>query len=102
LRLDLEECVAREIGEETGWTVVVGPILDSWMYHIAVARKDVFIVTYGCHPTSTESPVLSHEHKEVGLFTEAEVPSLNMPAGYKRSIATWFAQLRSGDRAMAG
>jgi hypothetical protein len=72
------------------------------MYHIAVVRKDVFIVTYGCHLTSTAPPVLSHEHKEVGLFAESEVPGLNMPAGYKRSIATWFAQLRSGARAMAG
>lgn len=44
------------------------------MYHITVASKDVFIVTYGCHSTDTIAPVLSHEHKEVGLFTEAEVP----------------------------
>lgn len=97
-----EECVAREIHEETGWTVETGPILDSWMYHIAVASKDVFIVTYGCRSADTVAPVLSHEHKEVGLFTEAEVPALNMPAGYKHSIAAWFAQLRGGDRAMVG
>jgi 8-oxo-dGTP pyrophosphatase MutT (NUDIX family) len=97
-----EQCVAREIHEETRWTVVTGPILDTWMYHIAVARKDVFIVTYGCYSTDAAAPVLSHEHKEVGLFTEAEVPGLNMPAGYKRSVATWFAQLRNGDRATAG
>lgn len=97
-----EQCVVREIDEETGWTVTTGPVLDSWMYHITVASKDVFIVTYGCHSTDTVAPVLSHEHKEVGLFTEAEVPDLNMPDGYKRSIATWFAQLRGGDRAMVG
>ena len=95
-----EQCVAREIHEETGWTVATGPILDSWMYHITVASKDVFIVTYGCRSTDTIAPVLSHEHKEVGLFAEAEVPDLTMPDGYKRSIAAWFAQLRRGDRAM--
>lgn len=94
-----EECVAREISEETGLTVTTGPILDSWMYHIAVASKDVFIVTYGCHSTDDTAPVLSHEHKEVGLFAEADVPALNMPAGYKRSIAAWFALLRDGQRA---
>jgi hypothetical protein len=28
-----------------------GPILDSWwVYYIDVARKNVFIVTYGCLP----------------------------------------------------
>ncbi len=97
-----EECVAREISEETGWTVTTGPILDSWMYHIAVAGKDVFIVTYGCHPIDDIPPVLSHEHKEVGLFTETEVPALTMPAGYKRSVAAWFALLRDDDRTTVG
>ena len=87
-----EECVAREILEETQWTVGTGPILDSWIY--AVAGKHVFIVTYGCHPTGDAPPVLSHEHKEVGLFHEDEVPRLVMPDGYKRSIAAWYDRLR--------
>lgn len=97
-----EQCVAREIREETGWTVRTGPILDTWMYHITVADKNVFIVTYGCFPTDTTAPGLSHEHKEVGLFSETELPALTMPAGYKRSIATWFTHLHVGDHATAG
>jgi 8-oxo-dGTP pyrophosphatase MutT (NUDIX family) len=88
------DCVAREIAEETRWSVTPGPILDSWMYHIAVASKNVFIVTYGCYPADDPAPALSHEHNEVGLFPEAEVPGLNMPDGYKRSIAGWFEWLR--------
>jgi 8-oxo-dGTP pyrophosphatase MutT (NUDIX family) len=86
-----EECVAREITEETGWTVRVGPILDSWMYYIDAVGKHVFIVTYGCHLIGDTQPVLSHEHKEIGLFGEGEVPGLVMPDGYKRSISTWYA-----------
>jgi ADP-ribose pyrophosphatase YjhB (NUDIX family) len=85
-----EECVSREIFEETQWKVATGPILDTWMYYISMAEKHVFIVTYGCFPGEVGDPVLSHEHKEVGLFTEQEVPTLNMPEGYKRSIATWY------------
>jgi 8-oxo-dGTP pyrophosphatase MutT (NUDIX family) len=88
-----EECVAREIREETSWEVRTGPILDSWMYHIAVAHKHVFIVTYGCQPETDTELALSHEHKEIGLFTPDETARLNMPDGYRRSIATWFAQL---------
>jgi len=42
--------VAREIAEETGLPVEVAEILDAWVYHIAVANKDVFIVTYGLRP----------------------------------------------------
>lgn len=93
-----EQCVAREISEETQWKVATGPILDSWMYHIRAADKNVFIVTYGCYPDGPGEPVLSHEHKEVGLFTEDEVAGLTMPDGYKRSIGTWFAHLSEDDR----
>lgn len=89
-----EACVAREIFEETRWRVTAGPTLDSWMYYINAANKHVFIVTYGCFPESDVAPVLSHEHKEVGLFSEAEVTALTMPEGYRRSIATWFGSVR--------
>ena len=89
-------CVAREITEETGLAVVAGPILDSWQYHIGEGR-DVLIVTYGCHPEGNQSPTLSNEHKEIGFFTQAEVGDLNMPAGYKHSIQSWFARLTVTD-----
>ena len=92
-----EECVSREIFEETQWKVTTGPILDTWMYYIDPAEKHVFIVTYGCHPQDTGDPVLSHEHKEVGLFTEREVLTLRMPEGYKRSNATWYRRCRDAD-----
>src|SRR5699024_11671562 len=35
-----EECLAREIEEETGWPVQVAGILDSWMYHITQVRSE--------------------------------------------------------------
>ena len=89
-------CVAREITEETGLAVTTGPILDAWQYHIREGR-DVLIVTYGCHPEGNQSPTLSNEHKEIGFFTQAEVGDLNMPAGYKHSIQSWFARLTVTD-----
>ena len=92
------QCVAREITEETGWVVEVGPILDAWMYYIDQVQRSVFIVTYGCHLAAGQddtAPVLSHEHKQVGLFTAAEVANLVMPQGYRDSITTWFEQSRS-------
>ncbi|OLT24939.1 NUDIX hydrolase [Nocardiopsis sp. CNR-923] len=90
-----EECLAREIEEETGWPVRVAEILDSWMYHITRVDRRVFIVTYGCHVDSHAPVVVSSEHKEDGLFTEAQVPDLPMPEGYKRSILGWFARSRT-------
>jgi 8-oxo-dGTP pyrophosphatase MutT (NUDIX family) len=108
-RLELREtppqCVAREITEETGWVVETGPILDSWMYYIDQVERNVFIVTYACQLAAGQDaiePVLSHEHKQIGLFTEDQVPDLVMPQGYKTSIATWFAALRSGSALPVG
>lgn len=95
-----QQCVAREITEETGWQVTTGPILDSWLYYINAAEKHVFIVTYGCHLDPGQDdldPVLSHEHGKVGLFTRQDVPDLVIPQGYKDSIATWYARLDTGD-----
>jgi 8-oxo-dGTP pyrophosphatase MutT (NUDIX family) len=88
-------CVVREIGEESGWQVTAGPLLDCWQYHIREGR-DVVIVTYGCHVLSATPPVVSAEHKRAGLFTLGEVPDLVMPGGYKRSITAWFACLDAG------
>jgi hypothetical protein len=81
------------VAEEVGWKVRTGPILDSWLYHVAAVGKDVFIVTYGCYLTDDAEPVLSHEHKEVELLEQTDIPLLKMPAGYKRSVMSWFARL---------
>ena len=89
------DCVVREIGEEARWQVTAGPLLDCWQYHIRPG-SDVVIVTYGCHVLSTDPPVLSNEHKRAGLFALGQVPELIMPAGYKRSVAAWFAYLDDG------
>src|SRR4051812_46240011 len=65
-------CVVREIAEEVGWPVTAGPLLDVWQYHIRDG-VDVLIVTYGCYTAATADPVVSHEHNQVGQFTQAEV-----------------------------
>jgi 8-oxo-dGTP pyrophosphatase MutT (NUDIX family) len=83
-----EACVCREIEEELGIQVKVSQILDSWMYHIREGA-DVFIVTYGCLPEPGGDIIPSPEHKETALFELEEVPGLNMPEGYKRSILHW-------------
>jgi 8-oxo-dGTP pyrophosphatase MutT (NUDIX family) len=89
---DPAACVAREIAEETGWTVTVGPILDAWQYHI-LDGVDVLIVTYGC-TVDADSPVqVSSEHKEARLFGQHDVAALPMPSGYRRSIDDWYSRL---------
>ena len=92
---DPPACLVREIGEEAGWRVTAGLVLDCWQYHIREGR-DVVIVTYGCYVASTTPPVVSGEHKRAALFTRSEISHLDMPGGYKRSIKTWFTLL-TGD-----
>jgi len=87
-----EDCVAREIAEEVGLHVRIGPLLDSWVYHIA-AGVDVLILTYGCYPEPFSAVTHSPEHRAVGLFTVPEVHTLPMPEGYKKSIYAWAAHL---------
>lgn len=85
-------CLAREISEELSLAVKVGPILDSWVYHIPEG-VDVLIVTYGCHPELSGELAHSDEHQALGLFPLAEVDQLNMPQGYKGSVKEWFRRL---------
>ncbi|MBZ4319942.1 NUDIX hydrolase [Streptomyces huiliensis] len=89
-----EATVERELWEEARWRVAAGPLIDGgvWLYEPIPGRR-VVIITYGCTVLTPDAkPVVSHEHKEVGLFAADEVPGLNMPDGYKRSIATWYGQ----------
>ena len=91
---DPVRCVEREIAEEVGWAVTAGPILDCWQYHIQPGA-DAVIVTYGCQGGGDAVPVVSDEHKEVGLFARSEVAGLRMPDGYRDSITTWYARTLS-------
>ncbi|MQA78575.1 MAG: NUDIX domain-containing protein [Streptosporangiales bacterium] len=85
-----EQCVVREVAEETGWRVETGAILDAWVHPVRPDRT-VFVVTYACRVVDDGTLVVSEEHEELALFSEADVSSLPMPDGYKRSIAAYFA-----------
>jgi 8-oxo-dGTP pyrophosphatase MutT (NUDIX family) len=89
---DPTACIGREIQEETGWTIEVGPILDCWQYHIRDG-VDVLIVTYGCLVGHTSPVVVSREHTEAGLFSRDEIAGLAMPDGYRRSIRDWYSRI---------
>jgi hypothetical protein len=66
----------------------------NWVYSI-VPGVHVLVLTYGCSESSRDDAVLSDEHKALKWFPLAEVDSLRMPDGYKASIRTWSAHLRS-------
>ena len=86
----LEGCVAREIAEELGLTVTVGPLLDCWIYEPVPARR-VLIVAYGCTLAGEQATRLSHEHTALDWFDAGALDGIALPAGYRRAIARWHA-----------
>ena len=91
---DPRACVVREIREELAVSVTAEAILDSWLYAIAGPHGplgEVLIVTYACGDASGQQIRMSHEHKEVGCFSEAEVAGLRLPEGYRASLRRFLA-----------
>ncbi|HJS31134.1 MAG TPA: NUDIX hydrolase [Alphaproteobacteria bacterium] len=88
-----EACCKREIAEELGLDVRVGPIVDCWVYTITPA-VDVLIVSYGCVVEAGAAIRLSDEHCEFGLFMPDKLAGLDLPEGYRRSIRRWLANPR--------
>ena len=81
------QCVEREVLEELGVATQADALLDVWMYNID-GVIDVFIVTFAMRPIEPDLELrVSGEHEGIGLFEYDEIPSLNMPDGYKGSIA---------------
>lgn len=86
-----EECVRREVLEETGLVVEVRELVDAWTYQVRVDRS-VLVLTYGCVVRSGGVPRVSDEHAEVAVVGDDEVKELNMPAGYKTSVERWLSR----------
>lgn len=90
-----EECVAREIEEETGLRVRVGPVLRNWVFEV-IPDRHVLVLAYGCRLVSKDrQPTVSDEHAAVRFFPVDEVSRLVLPDGYRQAISDWL--LRSTD-----
>lgn len=83
-----QQCLAREIEEELGLTVTVGAPLDTYLFEV-IPGKRVFIATYACTLVGEFTPVISHEHTQIGLFRADALPA-NLPDGYRQSINAYI------------
>ena len=79
------ECLAREIAEELNLQVEVRAPIDTYLFEV-VPGKHVFVATYACALAGPFEPIVSHEHKRLGLFAPDALP-VNLPKGYRASIA---------------
>lgn len=84
-----EECLAREVLEEVGIEVFVGPLLDAWVYEV-LPNSRVLILSYGCKVFDEHAePVKSFEHSALGVFDLKEIEQLNMPPRYLNALRQW-------------
>lgn len=77
----------RELREEAGIDIIVGPILDSWIYDLGDPGR-ICIVTYLATPSSAAPLLLGEEHSNLAWFTPEAAFDAPMPQGYKNSIAS--------------
>lgn len=91
-----EACVARELLEEAGLEVVVGELVDAWMYQV-LADRCVLVLTYACTATGGSRLRVSDEHDDIAVVEPERIDEEAMPDGYKASIGRWRSRERRSD-----
>jgi 8-oxo-dGTP pyrophosphatase MutT (NUDIX family) len=78
-----EDTIRRELLEEAGVEVAVGPLVDIWFYDVDGGRVAVasYLTTV---PTGVTTP--SSEHTELAFFETDQLAGLALPDGYRASI----------------
>jgi ADP-ribose pyrophosphatase YjhB (NUDIX family) len=97
----LEGCLAREVGEELGIAVEVGPLLDCWVYE-AFPKREVVMVTYGLRRRDKGDLRVSEEHRRIGHFSINQIDRISLPCGYHRAVRAWRHLLGSEERCERG
>ena len=80
-----EDCLTREIEEETGLEITVGQILTPYIFYVA-NLVPVLILPFHCRCKNFDTIRLSHEHKEIGTFDVNRLDQLNLPIGYRNTV----------------
>ncbi|HWP19350.1 MAG TPA: NUDIX hydrolase [Burkholderiaceae bacterium] len=90
---DVRDCLLREIWEETGLQAQVGQPLTSYVYLVA-GTVPVLIVPFCCQADDFSRAQRSDEHKEIGIFPISGLDGINLPEGYRQTIAEALRERR--------
>ena len=83
---DVEECLRREIKEETNLSVNNLNILKP--LNLKFNDVSVFVLLYSAEISCDSSISLSYEHSEYNFFSKSEIKNLNMPQSFKNLVDT--------------
>ncbi|CAN5416220.1 hypothetical protein BH10PSE6_BH10PSE6_44120 [soil metagenome] len=90
--------LVREVREETGLDVTVGPLLGEHLFEV-LPQRFVRIVAYACELVGASDVALSHEHLETRWVPLSElgetIAGYRLPAGYLGAIRQTIDQPRS-------
>jgi len=81
---DTEECLKREVKEETNLNINNLNILKP--LNLKFNDVPVFVLLYSAEISCDSSISVSYEHSEYNFFSKSEIKNLNMPQDYKNLI----------------
>ena len=81
---DTEECLKREVKEETNLNIKNLIILKP--LNLKFNDVSVFVLLYSAEISCDSSISVSYEHSEYNFFSKSEIKNLNMPQYYKNLI----------------
>ena len=95
---DHRAALKREVREEAGLEVSIGPQIDEHLFEV-LPQRFVRIVSYACELSGSTEATLSHEHLDVRWVPVAELGEViagrRLPAGYLGAIRQLIDQPRS-------
>ena len=84
-----EDCLVREVAEETGLVVEVCDVVDASGSLEVIAGRWVHIVTYGCTVLGRPALGASREHQAVRFVGPRELAEIRLPQVYRQAIESW-------------
>ena len=81
---DIENCLIREIKEETNLSVENLNILKP--LNLKFNDVSVMVLIYSASISCDSPIIISHEHSEYNFFSKSEIKNLNLPENYKNLI----------------
>ena len=91
---DIEASLARELVEEMGISIPIGPFIYCSVRRRAPPKQNVVVVAYVCTmDTEPDQIVLSAEHETVRLFSAAEIGELGLVDSYREAIEKAFGHM---------
>ena len=91
---ELEASLVRELHEEMGVSIPIGPVIYCAARRRAAPKQNVVVVAYLCTmKAELEQVVLSSEHDEIRLFGADEIMALGLVDSYREAVESAFVHM---------